>query len=337
MIERGFGRIVAVASTPGSRAIAYVSPTAPRSTRWSAWCARSRSRRQARASPSTRSAPASPRPISCAGRSDRMVEKGRASEEALARSVQTSRSAGWSSPRRSRRPRCSCARRRRPRSPAPRSRSEARSMMDDRPHSARRRDQGRRAPGRSQDRAAAVAPASHLHDPDRGRDPAPAARPLRRHAAALRPDGAARPGAGRHDAGDLSKRMMVSNGNVTGLVERLVEPGRSARRPLPNDRRAQIISLTPDGQSSSAAWRGSMRTGSPRCSPACRRKDIEELMPLLAKTKLSARQALKNGDAHERGQSRDPAALRLPGPPRPSPWTARSRRSPSTGRRRRTR
>src|SRR5215467_5492539 len=48
--------------------------------------------------------------------------------------------------------------------------------------------------------------------------------------------------------GELSSRMMVSNGNVTGLVERLVADGLLARKPAPNDRRAQIVRLTPAGR-----------------------------------------------------------------------------------------
>ena len=47
--------------------------------------------------------------------------------------------------------------------------------------------------------------------------------------------------------GELSQRMMVSNGNVTGLVDRLVEQGLINRRPSPKDRRAQIVSLTRRG------------------------------------------------------------------------------------------
>src|SRR5687767_671261 len=43
---------------------------------------------------------------------------------------------------------------------------------------------------------------------------------------------------------DLSKRMMVSNGNLTGLVERLVASGHLDRRTSDVDRRAQVISLT---------------------------------------------------------------------------------------------
>ena len=57
--------------------------------------------------------------------------------------------------------------------------------------------------------------------------------------------------------GELSQRMMVSNGNVTGLAERLVEQGLLDRRPSPNDRRAQIVSLTAEGR---RAFRAMART-----------------------------------------------------------------------------
>src|SRR5436305_6410602 len=42
----------------------------------------------------------------------------------------------------------------------------------------------------------------------------------------------------------VSKRMMVSNGNVIGLVERLVESGHLHRRISEQDRRVQVIRLT---------------------------------------------------------------------------------------------
>src|SRR5436309_16101019 len=48
--------------------------------------------------------------------------------------------------------------------------------------------------------------------------------------------------------GELSRRMMVSNGNVTGLVDRLVEQGLISRRASKSDRRAQIVSLTAHGR-----------------------------------------------------------------------------------------
>src|SRR5246127_4880404 len=47
---------------------------------------------------------------------------------------------------------------------------------------------------------------------------------------------------------DVSKRMMVSNGNVTGLVERLVESGHLDRRTSETDRRVQGIRPTKAGR-----------------------------------------------------------------------------------------
>ncbi len=50
--------------------------------------------------------------------------------------------------------------------------------------------------------------------------------------------------------GELSKRLMVSNGNVTGLVDRLAGEGMVSRTPSPDDRRVQMVSLTPEGSKS---------------------------------------------------------------------------------------
>ncbi|NKC33694.1 MarR family winged helix-turn-helix transcriptional regulator [Falsiroseomonas selenitidurans] len=48
--------------------------------------------------------------------------------------------------------------------------------------------------------------------------------------------------------GEVSRRMMVSNGNVTGLAARLVEDGLVERRARPGDRRAQLLRLTAKGR-----------------------------------------------------------------------------------------
>jgi DNA-binding MarR family transcriptional regulator len=97
--------------------------------------------------------------------------------------------------------------------------------------------------------------------------------------------------------GELSQRMMVSNGNVTGLAERLVEQGLLDRRASPTDRRAQLVSLTAEGRRMFRAmarthedWIAELFAG---LSPA----DIEALMSLLAKTKTSARKAVTEREA----------------------------------------
>lgn len=47
---------------------------------------------------------------------------------------------------------------------------------------------------------------------------------------------------------ELSKSLMVSNGNVTGIVERLVNEGMITRIAVENDRRALMVKLTPEGR-----------------------------------------------------------------------------------------
>lgn len=48
--------------------------------------------------------------------------------------------------------------------------------------------------------------------------------------------------------GELSRRMMVTGGNVTGITDQLQQEGLVSREPLANDRRAYLIRLTPAGR-----------------------------------------------------------------------------------------
>ena len=47
---------------------------------------------------------------------------------------------------------------------------------------------------------------------------------------------------------DLSERLMVTGGNVTGLTDRLVAEGLVERRDDAHDRRATTVRLTEDGR-----------------------------------------------------------------------------------------
>ena len=47
---------------------------------------------------------------------------------------------------------------------------------------------------------------------------------------------------------ELSRRLMVSNGNVTGIVDRLVEDGLVVRVEVEGDRRATRVRLTNEGR-----------------------------------------------------------------------------------------
>ena len=97
--------------------------------------------------------------------------------------------------------------------------------------------------------------------------------------------------------GEVSKRLMVSAGNVTAIVDRLIANGHITRSPGPNDRRVQIIRMTPEGRRAFRAmarqhgdWIGDMFDD---LAPG----DIEALMGLLAKLKGSVRRSLSTGGA----------------------------------------
>jgi DNA-binding MarR family transcriptional regulator len=48
--------------------------------------------------------------------------------------------------------------------------------------------------------------------------------------------------------GELSRRLMVTGGNVTGITDQLAAEGLVLRRPIPGDRRAFAVRLTPKGK-----------------------------------------------------------------------------------------
>ena len=48
--------------------------------------------------------------------------------------------------------------------------------------------------------------------------------------------------------GELSRRLMVTGGNVTGITDQLASEGLVERQPIPGDRRAYAVRLTPAGR-----------------------------------------------------------------------------------------
>jgi DNA-binding MarR family transcriptional regulator len=96
---------------------------------------------------------------------------------------------------------------------------------------------------------------------------------------------------------DLSKRMMVSNGNLTGLVERLVASGHIHRRVSASDRRAQFISLTKLGRSEFRTMAAAHESWIAEFFAELNGKDQAALMRLLAKTKASARRTIEETQA----------------------------------------
>ncbi|QFT30420.1 MarR family transcriptional regulator [Roseibium porphyridii] len=47
---------------------------------------------------------------------------------------------------------------------------------------------------------------------------------------------------------EISQMLRVSNGNITGIVDKLSEEGLALRVAVPGDRRANLVRLTPKGQ-----------------------------------------------------------------------------------------
>ena len=96
---------------------------------------------------------------------------------------------------------------------------------------------------------------------------------------------------------DVSKRMMVSNGNVTGLVERLVEFGHLDRRTSANDRRVQVIRLTKAGRAEFRKMAAEHENWIADIFSGLSPKEVRELMRLLAKTKASAHKSAQERQA----------------------------------------
>lgn len=101
--------------------------------------------------------------------------------------------------------------------------------------------------------------------------------------------------------GELSRRMMVSNGNVTGLVDRLVQEGLIGRRVSETDRRAARVRLTPEGSELFAAMAVAHGEWMVELIGALDAKEQEALWGQLANLKASVRSAVAR-------QSRGPAA-----------------------------
>jgi DNA-binding MarR family transcriptional regulator len=107
--------------------------------------------------------------------------------------------------------------------------------------------------------------------------------------------------------GELSRRLMVSNGNVTGLVDRLVGEGLVERQPAPGDRRAQMVRLTADGRAAfdklapeHGAWIDGLFAGLDRAQ-------LDTLFGLLGALKRSVQDshAADGAETNERERSGD--------------------------------
>lgn len=91
--------------------------------------------------------------------------------------------------------------------------------------------------------------------------------------------------------GELSRRMMVSNGNVTGLVERLVEDGLIERRRAANDRRSAIVRLTGRGREAFDTMAAEHADWVAELFDGLAADEVDRLMELLGRAKASVQNA----------------------------------------------
>jgi DNA-binding MarR family transcriptional regulator len=95
--------------------------------------------------------------------------------------------------------------------------------------------------------------------------------------------------------GELSRRMMVTNGNVTGLVDRLVEEEIISRRPAANDRRAQVVRLTDKGRRQFRKMAKAHEQWIADLFAGLSKREITDLLALLGKAKAAVQGAMGNG------------------------------------------
>lgn len=84
---------------------------------------------------------------------------------------------------------------------------------------------------------------------------------------------------------ELSRRMMVTGGNVTGITDQLEAEGMVQRVPLEGDRRALLIRLTPDGKKAFAEMASVHEGWIVESLAGLGEREVETLHKLLGKVK----------------------------------------------------
>jgi len=106
---------------------------------------------------------------------------------------------------------------------------------------------------------------------------------------------------------EVSKRMMVSSGNVTLIVEHLLASGDVERQTSTQDRRAQLIRLTEAGRANFRQMAAAHEIWIANMFDGLTQKDIGNLMKLLAKAKASLQ-----ADLSQHGSSSDAPVVKKP-------------------------
>jgi DNA-binding MarR family transcriptional regulator len=89
--------------------------------------------------------------------------------------------------------------------------------------------------------------------------------------------------------GELSQRLMVTSGNVTGLVDRLIRKKFVERKPSGTDRRILFVTLTPLGHEAFSAMAAAHERWVTELLKPLNMKSVSQFMQLLADTKKAVR------------------------------------------------
>ncbi len=89
--------------------------------------------------------------------------------------------------------------------------------------------------------------------------------------------------------GELSKRMMVTGGNVTGITDMLEDEGLVERAADPGDRRAWLVRLTPAGRRAFAAMAQEHERWIVAIFAPLSARDMKAMGGLLARLKANVR------------------------------------------------
>lgn len=100
-------------------------------------------------------------------------------------------------------------------------------------------------------------------------------------------DAAARESANGLTMGELSRRLMVTNGNLTGLTGRLEQEKLVTRAVAAHDRRAQRVRLTPAGRRALSAMALAHRAWVDSMFAGLSRRDARTLYRLMGRLKES--------------------------------------------------
>jgi DNA-binding MarR family transcriptional regulator len=132
---------------------------------------------------------------------------------------------------------------------------------------------------------------------------------------------------------ELSRRLMVTGGNVTGLADQLEQEGLLLREAVPGDRRAIRLRLTPDGQARFAEMASAHESWVVSLLSDLGAAEQRTLLALLGKLKTGLHEDAEPALLSHLSPAPDPEptpALRRPRSGR-SPGTPRARRSTASG------